>query len=121
MNSTSRCAQLLSPLGRRAMRLASGSKTSAYGHRMDDLRHEHLRKRGSLSGPSNTAAATSTSGMPSESASFSGTWDTSESGEFSVHPNDGIGQEIKDENGLTVAWTVNPELAHRIVRLLNSE
>jgi len=121
MNSTSRCAQLLSPLGRRAMRLASGSKTSAYGHRMDDLPHEHLRKRASLSGPSNTAAATSTSGMPSESASFSGTWDTSESGAFRVHPNDGIGQEIKDENGLTVAWTVNPELAHRIVRLLNSQ
>jgi hypothetical protein len=50
-------------------------------------------------------------------ANLSGTWDTSESGGFRVHPNDGIGQEIKDE----VAWTVNPELAHRIVRLLNSE
>lgn len=121
MNNTSRCAQLLSPLGRRAMRLASGSRISDYGHRMDDLPHERLRRGGSHSEPSNTAAAISTSGMPSGSASFSGTWGTSESGEFRVHPNDGIGQEIKDEDGLTVAWTVNPELAHRIVRLLNSE
>jgi hypothetical protein len=40
---------------------------------------------------------------------------------YSVHQTDGIGQEIKDEDGLTVVWTVNPELAHRIVRLLNSE
>ena len=121
MNNTSRYAQLLSPLGRRATRLANGSKTSAYEHRMDDLPHEHLRKGGSHSEPSNTAAATSTSGMPSESANSVGRRSTSESGGFSVHLNDGIGQEIKDEDGLTVAWTVNPELAYRIVRLLSSE
>lgn len=54
-------------------------------------------------------------------ANLSSRWSTSESGQYHVHPNDGVGQEIKDEDGLTVAWTLSPELAHRIVRLLNSE
>jgi hypothetical protein len=61
-------------------------------------------------------------GIGAESASYSTHLDTQESRTpYSVHQTEGIGQEIKDENGLTVAWTVIPELAHRIVRLLNSE
>lgn len=48
-------------------------------------------------------------------------WSTSGSEAYHVHANDGIGQEIKDINGLTVAWTVLPEMAHRIVRMLNAD
>ena len=41
---------------------------------------------------------------------------------YRVRQSDGCGQEILNEStGLIVAWTTSPELAHRIVRLLNED
>lgn len=108
--------------GSAAMLLAVGSKGLAYELRKGTRRKWRFEKRSLHDGPARNRELSITSGTGSKPASFSTGWNTPEQpGDYSVRSSGNIGQEIKDEDGLTVAWTVTPELAHRIVRLLNSE
>jgi hypothetical protein len=105
-----------------AMLSVAGSRAWVYERRVANRR---LWRFGSISSPNalvRSRGRTTTFGTGRKSANFSTGWNIPEQpGDYSVRSSGNIGQEIKDEDGLTVAWTVNPELAHRIVRLLNSE
>lgn len=104
------------------MRLGNGFKISDSEMRTKSQRQGPTTKGGSPNSPAGSPEHGSTDGTSSEPSNSSGLWATSENMAYRVRRCNGIGQEIVDEStGLTVVWTTSPELAHRIVRLLNQD
>ena len=107
---------------RHPMKLGNGFRISDSEMKAKPQLKEPTTKNGSPSSPARSPEHGSTAGTKSEPSNSSGQWATSENMAYRVRPCNGIGQEIVDEStGLTVAWTTSPELAHRIVRLLNED
>jgi len=105
-----------------AMLSVAGSRGWVYERRVANRR---LWRFGSISSPNaqvRSRERITTFGIDKRSASYSTEWSTPEQpGDYSVRSSGNIGQEILDRDAKVVAWTTDAVLAHRIVRLLNSE
>ena len=116
------CEKLENISEARPMRLGNGFKISDSEMKAKPQLKELTTKDGSPSSPARSPERGSMAGTKCEPSNSSGRWATSENMAYRVRPCNGIGQEIVDEStGLIVAWTTSPELAHRIVRLLNQD
>ena len=100
-----------------------GSKDWDYEQKTEARQQGRSMRVTSANDQARSRERTFTSGTGTRRASNSMAWATPEqTKQFSVRESGNIGQEIVDEStGLIVAWTTSPELAHRIVRLLNED
>ena len=106
-----------------AMSSGAGSKGWDYEQKTEARQLERSMRATSANDQARSRERTFTYGTGTRPASNSTAWATPEqTNRFSICESGNIGQEIVDEStGLIVAWTTSPELAHRIVRLLNED
>jgi len=98
----------------------AGSKGWDYERKTEARQQGRSMRVTSASDQARSRERTFTSGTGTRRANNLTGWATHEqTNRFSVRQSGNVGQEILNEStGLIVAWTANPELAHRIVRLL---
>lgn len=102
-----------------ATKLENGSEISASGRTPDNLQ---LRLSGTdlfVKGQALSQEPITTFGISQKPQKSSTAWATN--GPFSLRNNSSFGWEILDANGITVAWTTSPVLAHVICSALNEK
>lgn len=105
-----------------ATSLVAGSRGWDYERKTEARQQGRSMRVTSANDQARCRERTSTSGTGTRRASNSTGWATHEQTyQFSVRESGNIGQEVLDADGKVVAWTTDIVLAHRIVRLLNSE
>jgi len=105
-----------------AMSLVAGSRGWGYEPKEEAHQCGRSMRVSSASDPARNPAPISMSGTGIRPANNSMEWATHEQmNRFSVRESGNIGQEVLDADGNVVLWTTSPELAHRIVRLLNED
>ena len=105
-----------------ATSLDAGSRGWDYEPKEETRQLGLSTKATSANDPARKRIPISTFGIGTRPANNSTGWATPEHpSDFSVRSSSNIGQEVLDADGKVVAWTTSPELAHRIVRLLNQD